>query len=115
VNFAHFVDQRGTLLWASPEILKFPYKHLVVGTMAGCSQRGGHYHKKATELFVCVEGAIKAIVGNKMTLLQDGTGILIPKGVMHVFEANVERSYFIEFRDTPFSKENKDTYEEGTK
>lgn len=83
--------------------------------------RGNHYHKKAKEVFVILEGAVRVIaqniVKNKLTgdteeiVLKSGDVILIEPYVNHIFYT-LEKSKWINVLSHPIQKDNPDIYRE---
>ncbi|MCD6367602.1 MAG: hypothetical protein J7L45_00790 [Candidatus Aenigmarchaeota archaeon] len=81
---------------------------------------GNHYHKgedpsKNPEKFLIIKGKMKfraeSLEGELLReeIVDDLTEIRIPPFVKHTFEA-LEDTWFIEYRKTPFDKNNPDTY-----
>lgn len=88
--------------------------------------RAWHYHKKQTDLWVCVKGCIKAVIYDSREdsptykelgeyFLGDNNPILlkIPVGVMHGYKTvGVEPSLLINFPTQCYNREDPDEYRE---
>ncbi|HIG98331.1 TPA: cupin domain-containing protein [Candidatus Woesearchaeota archaeon] len=107
----NFRDSRGILLWASPKLLGFDFKYLTTGSIEPECLRGGHYHKKTLEQFMCVAGRITAYLDNETATLEPGDIVNIPANAVHTFvNEGSEAAYFIEFKNVEFDKNDPDTY-----
>ena len=80
---------------------------------------GNHYHKgkdpsKNPERFFLIEGKTLLLAKNPANqmleeIIEGGTELIIYPNVLHELRPTT-KIYFIEYRSTPFNKENPDTY-----
>lgn len=111
VKASGFRDSRGVIYWTSPKLMDFDYKYLTIGTIKPKGVRGGHYHKKIVEKFLCVEGSILAVLDKDTIEMESGDIVDIPAGCNHLFLniGNTE-AFFVEYKDREFNEDDKDTY-----
>ncbi len=110
-NFGMFRDDRGVLLWASPSLLNFDYKYLTIGSIRPGCTRGGHFHKRTFEQFMCIGGEITYFRDGEKSVLGPGDIIDIPLDTVHTFVNNgAETAYFVEFKSVEFDEDDPDTF-----
>ncbi len=102
------------LYFASPTLLKFDYKYLTIGSIEPGCKRGGHYHKKTFEQFLCIDGRIAYFRDDDKTILEPGDIIDIPIGTVHTFINEGEgTAHFIEFKSLEVKSGEEDVYRKG--
>ncbi len=68
---------------------------------AGSNGAQPHYHKKMTEIFNVLEGAISILVNNEWTVVEAGGTVIIPVLTVHAFKPLIDRSCRIQILFTP--------------
>jgi len=53
----------------------------------GAAGAPAHFHTKATELFFVLDGALRALVGEEVTVLHEGDFLAVPPHTPHAFAA----------------------------
>ena len=107
----NFTDERGILLWVSQKLLDFDFKYITIGSIKPGCKRGGHYHKKTYEQFMCVNGKIEYMRDEDSTVMEAGDIVEVPVETMHTFvNVGEDTAYFLEFKSTEFDKLDPDMY-----
>jgi quercetin dioxygenase-like cupin family protein len=60
-----------------------------------------HLHRKASELFFVIEGALQVLVGEEVTVLEQGDFLVVPPHTPHAFAAAPGRTADVLFVFTP--------------
>ncbi len=104
-------DERGVIMFVSPQLLDFNYQYQTIGTINPGGKRGGHWHKLLHKKMLCVSGLIAYTLKHKYT--KDDASRPIPRGllfpgqvldvppyyIVNFFNEEKEVAVFIEFKD----------------
>lgn len=101
-----YTDNRGSIMFASPELIGFIYKYQTVGTINPGHKRGGHWHKILHKKMLCVLGDIKYTLRHNDSMhgaegkLEQGEVLDIPPGyVVNFYNDGNDVVVFIEFKN----------------
>ena len=67
----------------------------------GAAGAPAHFHTRASELFFVLGGALRVLVGEEITVLEEGDFLAVPPGIPHAFAAAPGREADVLFVFTP--------------
>ena len=118
IDINKIVTDAGYIVNLNKNTIGFEIKHAYLGTILPGNSRGGHFHKKHIELFVCIKGEINVLTETTHILcsemIKESEMILVEANKLHTLRNMThETVHFIGFTNKIHDPNNKDTYERG--
>jgi dTDP-4-dehydrorhamnose 3,5-epimerase-like enzyme len=95
-------------------------KHIAIITIDKDAIRGGHYHKRATEIFFVVKGCVignffdmkkkKKLYAGSGIVFSEGDKIIIPPYIKHSFKGIYDENILMEYSETALDLADKYVY-----
>lgn len=107
IHIKNFKDKRGSLSIIEKQI-NFPIKRIYyIHNISG--ERGGHKHKKTTQLFICLYGKVQLIIEKnnkkkKYILSTPRKGVLLKPSDWHIFKPLKKNSIVLVLASHKYSR-----------